>query len=275
MSSSFDPNAAASAALPPSDSSYVFADSSAEERDRLRLLASLLDPIHRKALEAAGIASGQTCMEVGAGVGTIAEWMAHQVCPDGHVVASDINISFLGYLSDSANLTVRRFDVLADPLPDCAFDIITARALLHHLPAWKTVIARLAAALKPGGALVLVEPDANVGVANPDEVQRRFWSAWCQWGESAGVDFRLGGKLPKSLEAAGLEVTSVGMDVPFYPGGSPWADLYLRTLRAAKPRVSAWMNPDLVSAFETAYADRASWTFSLGWMAVVGQRGPL
>lgn len=218
-----------------SSNSYVFSDSSTEERDRLRLLADLLDPVHRKALEAAGIRPGQSCVEVGSGAGTIAEWMAHQVGPDGHMVAADINLTFLGGLSDNANVTVSRFDVLSDALPDSAFDIITARALLHHLPCWETVIPRLAAAVKPGGALVLMEPDASVSVANADEVHRRFWSAWCRWGESVGVDFRLGGKLPKSLQAAGLEVTDVSMEVPFYRGGSVWADLCTPPNRASAP----------------------------------------
>jgi ubiquinone/menaquinone biosynthesis C-methylase UbiE len=257
----------------PSTGSYVFADSSDKEHDRLRLLASLLDPVHRQVLERAGVAAGTSCMEMGAGTGSIAAWMAGRVGAGGQVVAADINVSFLDDLSDTPNLAIRQFNVLADPLPDGAFDIITARALLHHLPSWEAVVARWAAALKPGGALVLIEPDAGVGMASAEDVHRRFWSGWCQWGESVGVDFRLGGKLPKSLQAAGLDVTSAAMEVPFYTGESPWATLFLQTLQAAKPRLGSWIDPDLVAGFEAACADPGNWTSSLGWMAVVGRRG--
>ncbi|MFE5021915.1 class I SAM-dependent methyltransferase [Streptomyces sp. NPDC056656] len=253
-------------------SSYVFADTGSEEESRLRLLAGLLDPAHRAAIETAGIRAGHSCLEVGSGAGTIAEWMAGRVGPDGRVVAADINLSFLGGLSRHTNTTVRRLDVLTDPLPQAAFDVITARALLHHLPGRDLVIARLAAALKPGGALVLVEPDASVSIANSEAVHRRFWSAWCEWGRSADVDFTLGGKLPTSLRAAGLTVTDVRMEVPYYTGGSPWADLYLRTLRAAEPRLGTSIDPDLVSEFEAASADPDSWFTSLGWISVVARQ---
>ncbi|MET8826369.1 methyltransferase domain-containing protein [Streptomyces sp. NPDC004610] len=284
MPSSVELNSATSAVSPPRAhpepdrhaaspaDAYVFNDSGSEEHDRLRLLAGLLDPMHRSALRRAGIGPGQSCLEVGAGAGTLSAWMADQVVPDGHVVAADLNVSFLGGLADHPHVTVRKLDVLDTPLPDAAFDLITARALLHHLPAWENALARLAAALKPTGTLVLVEPDASVGIANDDEVQRRYWSAWCRWGTSVGVDFTLGGKLPNSLPRAGLEATDVRMELPYYRGGSPWADLYLRTLRAAGPRLGTSIDPELIVAFTAASADPSRWMTSLGWTVVVARR---
>ncbi|MFI2209546.1 class I SAM-dependent methyltransferase [Streptomyces sp. NPDC020141] len=248
---------------------YVFADSGAEERDRLRLLARLLDPLHQRALRAAGMRAGLRCLELGSGAGTMAEWMADQVGADGHVLATDINPAFLGDLR-RPNLTVRQLDVVTDEIPRSAFDVITCRALLHHLPRREFVMERLAAGLKPNGVLVLIEPDAGAAVFGAPE-QRDFWSAWCRWGEAEGIDFRLGRELPRAVQRAGLDLRDVTMDVPFYGGESPWGVLYRSTVQAARPRLDAWIAPGLLAEFEDLGRQGAHPMCSFGWVAVCGR----
>ncbi|MER5767369.1 methyltransferase domain-containing protein [Streptomyces sp. NPDC001985] len=261
-------------ALPPEGTvahPYVFAGSGSAERDRLLLLARLLDPLHQRALRAAGLRPGQRCLELGSGTGTIAGWMADQVGPDGHVLATDINLSFLRDLR-RPNLSVRELDVLTDELPRDAFDVITCRALLHHLPRWESVVERLARALRPDGALVLIEPDASAAVfAGPEH--QRFWSAWCRWGQTEGIDFRLGRRLPRAVERSGLDLRDVTMEVPFYTGDSAWGRLYRSTVEAARPSRTSWSGPGLLADFERLSGRTTHPTCSFGWVAVRARAG--
>jgi trans-aconitate methyltransferase len=50
---------------------------------------------------------------------------------------------------------------VTDPLPDAAFDLIHARLVLIHVPEREEVLARLVAALKPGGWMVEEEFDSQ------------------------------------------------------------------------------------------------------------------
>jgi SAM-dependent methyltransferase len=253
-------------------SSYVFSDTSEAEGARLRLLASLLDPTHRLSLLAAGIGPKARCLEVGAGTGTISSWLSSRLGPGAQVTATDIDLShFAGPAAD--NLTVSRLDVITDPIPERSFDLITTRALLHHLPAWPDVIAKLRAALRPGGYLVLMEPDIGVGITagtSCDEALRRFWAGWSLWARSAGIDYQLAHRLPGHVSTAGFTVEEASQQVPFYNGGSAWAELYLRTLRAL-PQLTDTIDPELVEVFRRTHADHSTWTCSFGWVSVTAR----
>ena len=127
-------------------------------RRRLSLLEEVADPLSIRHLEARGVGPGWRCLEVGGGGGSIAAWLARAVGPTGHVLATDIDTRFLDDLA-APNLVVRRHDIAADDLPDGAFDLVHARAVLHHLPDHDRALARMTAALRPGGWLVVEDPD--------------------------------------------------------------------------------------------------------------------
>ena len=76
------------------------------------------------------------------------------------------------------NLELRKTDIVAGPVERGTFDLVTARTVLHHVADAQAAIANMAAGLKPGGALLLIEPDfLPVSVAEPPEV-RAFWDGW-------------------------------------------------------------------------------------------------
>src|SRR5262244_4089208 len=85
------------------------------ERERLALLEHNLDPLSQRRLAALGIQPGWRCLEVGAGHGSIARWLAAQVGPQGRVVATDLNPRFLTDLT-LPNVEIRRHDIRTDPL---------------------------------------------------------------------------------------------------------------------------------------------------------------
>jgi 2-polyprenyl-3-methyl-5-hydroxy-6-metoxy-1,4-benzoquinol methylase len=63
------------------------------EDERLGLLELLFDPASRRRREL--VRPGWRCLEVGAGRGSMAAWLAEQVGPSGHVMATDIDVTYL------------------------------------------------------------------------------------------------------------------------------------------------------------------------------------
>jgi hypothetical protein len=64
----------------------------AEPRQRLGALEARLDPGTIQLLDALGNLEEWRCLEVGAGAGSIASWLAHRVGPRGHVLATDLDL---------------------------------------------------------------------------------------------------------------------------------------------------------------------------------------
>jgi SAM-dependent methyltransferase len=186
---------------------YVFANSDSIASQRLQLLAEIFDPVTRSCLQRSGIAPGWSCWEVGAGYGTIAEWMHEQVAPEGYVLATDLDPRFLARLAQH-NLRVLRHDIVDGPLPEMSFDLIHARLLLCHLPARERVLDRMIAALKPGGWLVIEDFDGlslppNPAL-NPAERSLRSSAAVRELLRSAGAELNFGRRVAGLLRARGM-----------------------------------------------------------------------
>jgi SAM-dependent methyltransferase len=92
------------------------------------------------------------------------------VAPRGHVVASDIDLSYIANLA-APNLEVRQLNILEDPVEQGTYDLVTARAVLHHLHFLEKAIQRMVAALKPGGVFLSIEPDMLPATAAEPELR--------------------------------------------------------------------------------------------------------
>ena len=158
-------------------SEYVLAHHLKGERKRLALMSELLDPMHRRNIEALGIIKpGARTLEVGCGNGSVSAWLAEQVSPGGKAVAVDLDLSLIEVRAP--NLELRQDDIVAGPVERGSFDLVTARAVLHHVGDVEAAIKNLAASVRPGGALLLIEPDfLPVSVAEPPEVRALEWMA--------------------------------------------------------------------------------------------------
>jgi 2-polyprenyl-3-methyl-5-hydroxy-6-metoxy-1,4-benzoquinol methylase len=135
-------------------------------RERLSLLEAMFDPWTIRNLRKIGVREGWNCLEVGGGGGSIAEWLCRQVGSSGHVVATDLEPRFLEAINLS-NLEVWRHDILREPLPEGAFDLVHARSVLPFLPQPAETISKMAAALKPGGWLLLEAGDNASAMPDP------------------------------------------------------------------------------------------------------------
>jgi cyclopropane fatty-acyl-phospholipid synthase-like methyltransferase len=71
------------------DDEYVFADRELlHESQRLHFLEAGLDPVTVACFETIGVAPGWRCLEVGAGAGSMARWLAQRVGPSGRSLRS-------------------------------------------------------------------------------------------------------------------------------------------------------------------------------------------
>jgi SAM-dependent methyltransferase len=209
------------------ETGYFAADrESADELSRLKILEQIGDPQTIQYLTAVGIGEGWRCLEVGAGAGSIVRWLCEQVGPTGHVVAADLDPRFLGDIT-ADNVEVRRFDVTSDPLEPATYDLIHARALLTHMREPVAVLQRLVDALRPGGWLVVEDPDYE-GFRSIDDghpLSSAFDACTdariASMAATGVMNLRYGNVLPVHIERVGL--TDVGNQAnTFYEhGGGP------------------------------------------------------
>jgi len=192
-----------------------------EKPERLRGLEVTWDPGTEALLERLGIRARDQCLEAGAGGGSIAAWMAERVGPGGHVLATDVDPTHLEPLAGDV-LEVRRHDVLADDLPDAAFDVVHARSLVSWLGE-SDAVARLAATLRPGGVLVLEDFDWAIGGPGDDApaAAAKVYRAILGLLERIGYDLRFGSTLLARLDRVGLDATGSEGRSFVLPGGSP------------------------------------------------------
>src|SRR5213075_3112579 len=125
---------------------YVLGHHLKGEGARLELMSELLDPMHRRYIDALNIVRpGARTLEVGCGNGSISAWLAERVSPGGTAVAVDLDLSLIQVRTQ--NLDLRQGDILAGPIERGTFDLVTARAVLHHIVDPETAIANMIASL--------------------------------------------------------------------------------------------------------------------------------
>jgi hypothetical protein len=77
----------------------------------------------------------------------------------------------------------------------------------------------MAAALKPGGWLLIQEPDFHLAPTTEPDVWARTWKALIQWGHANGIDWLIGRELPSMVSKLGLGQPQAKTDVQNICGG--------------------------------------------------------
>ena len=136
----------------------------------------LASPIRRLSQNPARIVApyvreGMTVLEPGPGMGFFTLDLARRVGPSGRVVAVDIQPKMLSVLERRARkagladrIGIRLAQPDSMPLEDLngKVDFALAFAMVHELPDQVRFFSQVAAALKPGASLLLVEPGGHV-----------------------------------------------------------------------------------------------------------------
>jgi len=200
---------------------YLFDQAWTQERRRLDALGALYDRFSIEHLTRAGTSRGGSCLEVGAGSGTIARWMATQVGREGRVLATDIDPRFLEPLA-AEGVEVRRHDIANDVLEERAFDIVHARAVLQHVPGRDRALAKMAASLRPRGMLVVEDIVMPHPATHPSlPAWGRILDAMTAGLRSAGANPYYGLELPTAFAELGLADVRTEGRVAVMQSGTP------------------------------------------------------
>jgi SAM-dependent methyltransferase len=213
---------------------YVYDPGFAEERTRLGGIESLWDPGSQALLDELGIGEGWRCLEVGAGGGSLLQWMAGR---GASVVAIDIDTRFIEPLASDA-IEVRRVDIRTDELPCDEFDLVHSRLVLEHLAERRQILDRLAAALRPGGWLVIEDYDwTGFGFEGTDPQFERVTEGILTFMQRAGFDRHYGRRLIADMAAAGLTDIRGEGRARVIDSGSPGFDFFRLTFESMRPAV--------------------------------------
>lgn len=213
---------------------YLLGNAALETADRFAGLDAVFDPVTRGHQTRLGLSPGARCLEVGAGSGSIARWMADQVGPARRVLAVDLDPRWCSR-EDRAQLEVRALNVVVEAIPPGPWDVIHERLVLQHVPERLDVLTRLLGALAPGGLLLVEDLDTGevrtVDRAGPNSalILRVALAFNRLLGTRGGVsDFAA--NVLRTLRADGLHDTGASGHVVIDQGGG-WA-----TVQAANAR---------------------------------------
>jgi SAM-dependent methyltransferase len=250
---------------------YVLDQGFGEERARLSGMEALWDPGSQALLDEIGIGAGWKCLEVGAGGGSMVEWMAAR---GAHVTAVDIDTRFIEHLA-SDSITVRRIDLREDELPSSEYDLVHSRLVLEHLSDRKQILERLVATLKPGGWMVIEDYDwTNYGFEDGSRGFSEIGDAILDFMTTAGFERDYGRRVVSDMEAAGLTEMRGEGRARLIDSTSPGFDFFRLSFESLREAI---VKAGLLSAEQTEAAasvfqeDRRLLTPMM--MAGIGRRG--
>jgi SAM-dependent methyltransferase len=187
---------------------------------RLVALEEGYDPGTVSRLESLGVGPGWSCLEVGAGAGSITRWLGRRVGTEGEVVAVDLDTSFLDVF-DADNVEIRQMDLRLDSLPQNRFDLVHTRFVLGHIPEREEILDKLIGALRPGGWLLLEELDCFAWGAIDSGLHPEVVLAGLALLERHGFAPRWGREMPVLLRDRGLVHLSAVAEAPIVEGATP------------------------------------------------------
>jgi SAM-dependent methyltransferase len=220
---------------------YLLANG-ASELERLQVQSRVWEPAGRALLERIPRPQQARVLDCGCGVLGWLRILSEWVGSDGTVVGTDINGKMLAGARDSCagsvgNVELLEDDLFASHLPAASFDLVHARFQIAPLGRAAEQVAAYRRWLKPGGWLVLEDPDMASCRINPDGVgfhelvhliERAFLAA--------GGNINAGRALPNYFRALGAEPTVLAQVVAL-PPGHPYLHLPLKFAAALRPRL--------------------------------------
>lgn len=130
--------------------------------------------VHRSRIaRATGLSPGMAVADVGAGTGLFVDFFARDVGPEGRVYAVEIAPKFVERIRERAaargqSQVVAVLGTDRDVgLPADSVDVVFACDTYHHFEFPRSTLASIHRALRPGGALVLVDFEREEGVSRP------------------------------------------------------------------------------------------------------------
>jgi 2-polyprenyl-3-methyl-5-hydroxy-6-metoxy-1,4-benzoquinol methylase len=222
--------------------------------DHHTALAELLDPGTTRRLTELGEENwaGAWCLEVGAGAGSIARWLADRVDVFGMVTATDLDPS---RIPTHPRLRAVQHDLCGTaPIVGGPFDLIHARLVLGHLPTRDTILTRLVNLLAPGGT-ILIEDWAtlrtrdDVIITAPDDAAAALYAEYqhtigAHVFDPAGTDRTWARRIHPAMLANGLTNVHTEVRAESWTGGGAGTRAVAAVLHQVRPTLRRFMADD-------------------------------
>jgi SAM-dependent methyltransferase len=175
---------------------------------------------------------------------------------------------------ETSNLDVSALDVVHGEPDGAPFDLVVVRALLHHLPDRRAVVSRLVNWVKPGGWIVVHEPDFYPVSAVEPPSQKAMWEGFLHWAAMQKIDYFVGRKIPVWLQEEGLEQVSAEGHVALYNGGSDFARWWMLGLQEISDRLKDEGNVEeaVLDEFFALADDPLYWTMTIAFTASIARK---
>lgn len=228
---------------------YVLATGEAAAH-RLKILHKVYGPGTRRALGLAGLQPGMRVADIGCGVGQVTADLADAVGWNGNVVGVDMSGAQLAQAAAHArelgltNVSWVEASAMDTGLPSSSFDLVYCRFLLLHLEKPEAALREMHRILRPGGVLVCEDGDLTTAGSEPPSALDLFADLFAALGPAKGVDYTLGRRLYRMVQAAGFPAPEIAYNQPAIARGEHKRLLELSVAEAA----SAIVDAGLISA---------------------------
>lgn len=231
-----------------SSSTYLLAGQ-VSELERLQLQSRVWEPSGRRLLEEIGDGRGTRAVDVGCGVMGWLRLLSEWVGPDGEVVGTDIDDAMIAaatqFVAEESldNVVLVNDDLFATRLEPSSFDLVHARAVLTPLGRCHEQMETYVRLLRPGGTVVLEDPDWGSWHFNPpapaaEKLIALIIEAFVRWG-----DAEAGRKHLELLGSFGIE-GNVRAEVLALPPGHPYLWLPLQFSIGLEPRLRSFVDAE-------------------------------
>lgn len=229
-------------------STYLLAGQ-ASELERLQLQSRVWESSGRRLLAEIGEGRGGRAADIGCGVMGWLRLLSDWVGPDGEVVGTDIDDAMLDaahrLVADEGlgNVLLKNDDLFATKLEPASFDLVHARFELTPLGRGHDQMDTFLRLLRPGGTVVLEDPDWESWHFNPpaEACQRLIdlsRDAFARWGDADAGRTHL-----NLLRKFGIE-GKVRAEVLALPPGDPYLLLPLQLSDGLEPRLLSFVNAE-------------------------------
>jgi SAM-dependent methyltransferase len=196
-------------------------------------------------LDAAGVERGAHCLDLGCGAPGALGSLARRAGAHGRVVGIDIDPALVAEATRWAraaqfgNVEVICADAFGTGLAAASFDVVHVRFMFAPLGRADALLDEIGRVLRPGGLIVIQEPDAAAWRCwPPSPAFAALVDAIADAFAAGGGDFNAGRRCFERLDARGYHDIGVRGEVATLRGGHPYARLPLQFAQSLAARLS-------------------------------------
>ncbi len=247
----------------------------ASELERLQLQSRVWEPSGRRLLEEIGEGRGTRALDVGCGVLGWLRVLSEWVGPDGEVTGTDVDEAMLSTADRFAaeeglrNVGLVNDDLFASELEPSSFDLVHSRYEITPLGRGREQMETYLRLARPGGTIVLEDPDTGSWHFNPPApALERLIALIEETFRLSGGDWQAGRKKLQLLREFGIQ-GNVRAEVVALAPGHPYLRLPLQFAASLEERLLSLVSADELQQLrdqgeaELQEPDRWGTTFTL------------